>query len=130
MSIRWRLTLWFALILFVILIFSDILLNTLLQNYLIHDVDEHLQGYSAQVHGSVMQTVPGQTDYNVIHSRLPPINEFSSPGTYIQIIDISGTVVVKSDNLADLDLPVNPALIEKAIGGGSAVQSIAAGGDV
>ena len=61
--------------------------------------------YSAQVHGTVnAQTVPGQLDYNVIHSKLPPINEFSSPGTYIQIIDTSGTVVVKSDNLGNQEL--------------------------
>ncbi len=128
MSIRWRLTLWFALILLVILIFSDIVLNTLLQNYLLNDIDSHLQDYSAQVHGTVnAQMFPGQPDYNVIHSQLPPINEFASPGTYIQIIDTSGTVVVKSDNLGSQDLPVNPVLIEKAINGGTDIQTVPAG---
>jgi two-component system, OmpR family, sensor kinase len=126
--IRWRLTLWFALILLVILIFSDIVLNTLLQNYLLKEVDLHLQDYSTQVHGTVnMQTVPGQADYNVIHTILPPINEFSSPGTYIQIIDSSGRVVVKSDNLGNQDLPVSPILIGKATGGGTDVQTVPAG---
>ena len=128
MAIRWRLTLWFALILLIILVFSGVILNTLLQNYLLHDVDDHLQNHAAQVHGTInMQTVPGQPDYTVIHSKLPPINEFSDPGTYIQIIDASGAVVVKSDNLGNQELPVNPVLIGKAIGGGEDIQTVPAG---
>jgi two-component system OmpR family sensor kinase len=74
-----------------------------------------------------MQTVPGQPDYTVIHSKLPPINEFSSPGTYIQIIDTSGAVVVKSDNLGNQELPVNPVLIGEAIGGGEDIQTVPTG---
>jgi two-component system, OmpR family, sensor kinase len=130
-SIRWRLTLWFTLILLIILIFSDIVLNTLLQNYLLNDVDVHLQSYAAQVHGSVnTQTVPGQPDYAVIHSILPPINEFSSPGTYIQIIDTSGVVVVKSDSLGNQDLPVDQGLIGKAVKGGTDIQTVPAGDNI
>jgi heavy metal sensor kinase len=115
----------------IILIFSDLMLNILLQNYLMNDVDGHLQSYAAQVHGSVnAQTIPGQPDYNVIHSQLPPINEFSSPGTYIQIIDSTGVVLVKSDNLATQELPVDPPLIGKAISGEEGIQTVAAGDNV
>ena len=128
MAIRWRLTLLFALILLVILVFSDIVLNMLLENYLLNDVDSHLAAYSSQVHGTVnAQTIQGQSDYHVIHSQLPPINEFSSPGIYIQVIDPSGTVVVKSDNLGSQELPVDPVLIGKAVDGGTGIQTVAAG---
>ncbi len=131
MSIRWRLSLWFFSILLVILIFSDLVLNSLLQNYLLNDIDNHLQDYSAEVHGTVrLQPVPGQPDYNVIHSQLPPINEFSSPGTYLQIINPSGIVVVKSDNLGNQELPVDPALIGQAIAGGTSIQTVPAGDNV
>ena len=131
MAIRWRLTLWFSLILLVILLFSDIVLYVLLQNYLLKDIDNSLEAFSSQVHGTVnAQTIPGQPDYDVIHSRLPPVNEFSSPGTYIQIIEPSGTAVVKSDNLGSLELPFDPVLVNVAAGGGISVQSVPAGDNV
>ena len=128
MPIRWRLTLWFSLILLVILVFSGIVLNTLLRHYLLNDVDNNLQVYSARVHGTLHpETIPGPLDYSVIHDKLPPINEFSSPGIYMQIIDSSGKVQVQSDNLVNQELPVSPALIQKGISGDTAVQTVAAG---
>jgi two-component system, OmpR family, sensor kinase len=126
--IRWRLTLWFSLILLVILVLSGVVLNILLQNYLISNVDVRLQDFSAQVHSTVhAQTFPGQPDYTAIHSSLPPIDEFSSAGTYIQIVDPAGIAVVKSDSLGEQVLPVNPALLEKAINGGTDIQTVRTG---
>ncbi|MFC1916818.1 hypothetical protein ACFLX1_01635 [Chloroflexota bacterium] len=102
MPIRWRLTLWFALILSVILILSSVMLHILLQRYLLNQIDDNLRIYSARVHGTLdPQTIPEPLDYDVIHSKLPPINEFASPGIYIQLIDRNGGVVVKSSNLGE-----------------------------
>jgi two-component system, OmpR family, sensor kinase len=126
-SIRWRLTLWFALILLVILVFSDLVLNVILQSYLYDDVDNNLQVYSARVHGTLHENSSGPLDYNVIHSSLPQINEFSSPGIYIQIIDSKGLVAVKSDNLTNQELPVSPTLIQKGISGTTDIETVAAG---
>jgi two-component system OmpR family sensor kinase len=129
-SIRWRLTLWFTLILLVILIVSGGVLNFLLQGYLLNGVDNDLRIYSARVHGTLhSDPTQGPLDYNVIHSNLPAINEFSSPGTYIQLIDSNGKVVVKSDNLGDLELPVNPSLIDKGFSGFADIQTVSAGED-
>jgi len=128
MPIRWRLTLWFALILCAILILSGIVLHILLQRYLIGQVDENLSIYSARVHGTLHpQEIPDPLDYEVIHSKLPPINEFASPGIYIQLIDRSGNVVVKSDNLGEQELPVNPILISQGFAGNVAIETLAAG---
>jgi heavy metal sensor kinase len=128
MPIRWRLTLWFALILCAILILSGIVLHILLQRYLIGQVDENLSIYSARVHGTLHpQEIPDPLDYEVIHSKLPPINEFASPGIYIQLIDRSGNVVVKSDNLGKQELPVNPILISQGFAGNVAIETLAAG---
>src|SRR4030067_903782 len=100
MPILWRLTLCFVLILSVILILSGVVLHILLQRYLINQVDDSLRVNSARVHGTLGQhDIPEPLDYAVIHSKLPPVNEFASPGIYIQLIDRSGGVVVKSSNL-------------------------------
>jgi heavy metal sensor kinase len=129
MPIRWRLTLWFALILCAILILSGIVLHILLQRYLINQVDENLSIYSARVHGTLHpQEIPDPLDYEVIHFKLPPINEFASPGIYIQLIDRSGNVVVKSNNLGEQELPVNPSLISQGFAGNVAIETVAAGG--
>ncbi len=128
MPIRWRLTLWFALILCAILILSGIVLHILLQRYLLNQVDENLSIYSARVHGTLNpQEIPDPLDYEVIHAKLPPINEFASPGIYIQLIDRSGNVVVKSSNLGEQELPVNPSLISQGFAGNVAIETVAAG---
>jgi two-component system OmpR family sensor kinase len=127
-SIRWRLTLWFTLILMVILTFSGAILDFLLQGYLLNGVDNDLRIYSARVHGTLhSDPTQGPLDYNVIHSNLPAINEFSSPGTYIQLIDENGKVVVKSDNLGVSELPVNPSFIERGFKGIVDIQTVSAG---
>ena len=100
MPIRWRLTLQFALILCAILILSGIVLHILLQSYLNNQVDDNLKVYSARVHGTLKpEEIPAPLDYQIIHSKLPPINEFAFPGTYIQLLDRNGKVAVKSGNL-------------------------------
>ena len=109
MAIRWRLTLWFALILAGILVLSGTVLHVLLERYLNNEVDNNLKVYSARVHGTLHpQQISGPLDYDVIHSQLPPINEFAYPGIYIELVDQSGKVVVKSDSLGDQELPVSP----------------------
>ncbi|OGO19000.1 MAG: hypothetical protein A2144_12560 [Chloroflexi bacterium RBG_16_50_9] len=128
MPIRWRLTLWFALILCVVLILSGIVLHILLQRNLDNQVDNNLRINSARVHGTLNpQEIPQPLDYEVVHSCLPPINEFASPGIYIQITDRNGNVVVKSNNLGEQELPVDPALVSGGFAGNTAIGTVAAG---
>jgi len=128
MPIRWRLTAWFALILSIILILSGVVLHVLLQRYLLSQVDDNLKVYSARVHGTLdPHEIPEPLDYDVIHSKLPSINEFASPGIYLQLIDRSGAVVVKSSNLGEQELPVNPAIILLGFAGNAAIETVAAG---
>lgn len=130
MSIRWRLTIWFSFIFLVILVISGVVLNTLLQRYLYLDVDNNLKLNSARVHGTLHTNLNDPLDFNVIHSSLPPINEFSSPGIYIQLIDREGNIIIKSDNLANQSLPVNPQLIQNGINGDTDIQTLSAVDDV
>jgi hypothetical protein len=99
-------------------------------SYLYRDVDNNLTIYSARVHGTLHSgDQTDSVDYNIIHSQLPAVNDFSSPGIYIQIIDDNAKVLVKSDNLGGQELPVDPSLIEKGLAGNVAVADVAAGGD-
>lgn len=118
MPIRWRLTIWFSAILCVILVLTGILFYFLLQRYLYQEVDNNLTVYSARVHGTLHADLPGAPlDYQVLHSNLPPINDFVSPGIFIQILDENGNIVVKSDNLTTQALPFSPSMVEDVAGG-------------
>ncbi len=128
MPIRWRLTIWSSLVLCVILVLSGVVIYIILQRYLGDEVDNNLRVYSARVHGTLNpQEIPEPLDYEVIHSKLPPINEFASPGIYIQLMDKNGIAVVKSDNLGTQELPVDPLLIEKGFAGSVSIETVAAG---
>lgn len=131
MPIRWRLTLWFSIILFAILVLSGAVLYALLGNYLHNAVDNNLEANTAHVHGMFLTDNNPQTmDFNMIHSRLPPVNEFASPGIYIQIIDSNSNIIVKSDNLGTQVLPVSPPLIARGFGGSAIIDTVAAGDNV
>ena len=128
MPIRWRLTLWFSLILCATILLSGVVIHYILQGSLNADVDDNLRVNSARVHGTLStEEIPEPLDYNVIHSSLPPVNEFASPGTYIQLIDIYGDVVVKSDNLGEQELPVDPSLLGRGFRGEVAIGTVTAG---
>ncbi len=130
MSIRWRLTLWFSLMLLLILSFSGVVLSTLSQHYLYKDVDHNLQLYSSRVHGTFdSEVAQGPLDHSAIHSRLPPVHEFSSPGIYIQVIDAGGNIVARSNNLVGQELPASPQLLGKGVRGETAIQTLEAGND-
>lgn len=129
MPIRWRLTLWFSAIFCIILLVTGALFYVLLQRYLYQEVDNNLTVYSARVHGTLHADGAGAPlDYQVIHSQLPPINDFVSPGIFIQILDKNGNIVVKSDNLAAQELPTSPSLV-KQVSGGTLVTTTLASAD-
>ncbi|MBI2832473.1 MAG: HAMP domain-containing protein [Chloroflexi bacterium] len=128
MPIRWRLTLWFSLLLCAVLFFSGAVLYIVLNRYLNDEIDQSLRVYSAQVHGTFHPDYfSGEVDYAVIHNKLPPANEFALPGVYVQLIERSGKVAVKSDNLGEQQLPVAPALIEKGFSGKIDIETVSAG---
>jgi len=128
MRIRWRLTLWFTFVLSGILVLSGLVTHTLLQNYLSKEIDDSLNVYSARVHGTLNQyEAPGPLDYSGIHSKLPAVSEFSSPGIYIQFIDKDGNIVVKSKNLGEQELPLDPSLIRMSLAGQVGMKTLAAG---
>jgi two-component system OmpR family sensor kinase len=127
MPIRWRLTLWFSVIVLSILVTTGAVLYFLLNGYLLGETDRSLSVYSATVHGSLLPAkIDGPIDYSVVHSQLPAIDAFSSPGVYLEIIDRSGKVVVKSVTLSDQVLPPAGPIADKALGGQAAFGTVRA----
>lgn len=127
MPIRWRLTLWFSLILLCILTIAGIIGHTFLQSHLVSDIDDDLKVNSAKIHGTLHgNEVPEPVDYEVIHPDLSdvPINEFASPGVYIQLIDRNRNIIAKSDNLGDQELPFDESLIENGFSGSVDIATV------
>ena len=94
MPIRWRLTLWFSLILFVALIVSGIIIHTVLQRSLNNDIDDTLRIYSEQVHGTLdIDDITQPLDYSAVCSCMPSFDTFASPGMFLQLIDEKGNIL-------------------------------------
>ena len=82
MPIRWRLTLWFSLILCAVLIICGVSFHTLLQRSLRNDVDDNLRAHSVNVQRTLTPgDIPEPLDYDTGCGCLPPVDEFASPGT-------------------------------------------------
>jgi signal transduction histidine kinase len=108
------------------IILSGITIYTLLQRSIIHEIDDNLTVYSARVHGTLdPEHIPEPLDYDVIHSNLPPVNEFALPGVYVQLTDSNSNVVVRSDNLGSQELPLHDSLIERSLAGKVSIETLA-----
>jgi len=127
MPVRRRLTLHFALILCIIMASTGLINYILLQRNLTEQIDGALIDYSSRIQNSI--NAEGAVDINLsdISSLIPIINEFQSPGTYIQVLDKDGYMVAHSSNLGAQELPVNPSLLEMGLSGNSVIQNVAAG---
>jgi two-component system OmpR family sensor kinase len=115
MSIRLRLTLWYTGLLAISLLVFDLLVYSALSSILTAAIDERL---AAQAQDVIAQIEAENDPVAIILSgraKLPPIDVFGSQ-FYIQIAQLNGQVVQRSDNLRGQTLPVSPG------GGGSSGQ--------
>ena len=116
--IRWRLTLRFLLVLSVIMVVAGVVVLSLVQHYLLNEIDDNLRINSAKVHGTLNPVrVPDEVDFDVHHSELPSISNMGSPGLFLEFIDFSGNVIMKSQTLGDLKLPVKTELLNAGLAG-------------
>ncbi len=126
MPIRWRLTLWFALILSIILLSSGLFLYSLVHHYITEEVDDSLTRRSDQVH-DVLENEAANSDLSdreILESSLPIVDEFSAPGIYIQLVNADRDVLVRSHNLGEQSLPVEPDLISESFAGRSVIKTV------
>lgn len=106
MSIRVRLTLWFAVIIGLILMVSGMFFYSALRLWLEAEAESNLRVYATMVNASLSNLPQSEPiDYEIVRSSLPPMDQIASPGMYLQLVDGNGSVVVKSDSLGAQELP-------------------------
>jgi signal transduction histidine kinase len=124
MSIRVRLTLGYVGVLTAILIVFSAAVYAVLNLSLLVGVDRTLRDRAAQV-GTVIQA---QNDPLTILRTglidLPPLDAFSAPAVYIQVVRGDGSVAHRSQNLGDQRLPLETDLVAINMRNEAAVKTI------
>jgi|SRR5579875_367620 two-component system OmpR family sensor kinase len=117
MSLRLRLTLFFAGVLAVSLLAFSALLYVMLDHALALDVDSAIASKAEDV--ARTSRIRGEYPLQPRRIRLPRIDAFAAPEIYIQLLDAEGQVVDRSANLGEHRLP----LTEVALASGRQGQS-------
>ena len=126
MSIRWRLTLSFGLILGVVTAVGALFVLAAIQQWIISvHIDTRLNVYSALKIAELSGGTEGSIDYDVAVASLPSLG-YSDPDhpnstIWVQLADADGNVLAKSNNLGDQILPVisGSNLVAKTASGGA-----------
>ncbi len=132
LPVRWRLTLWFSLLLGLTMVATGLLIYVVLDHRLIGEVDDRLQTMANQVHRDL--NIPQQKDLDLLSiapsSLVPASSEFAAPGLYVQILDGKGAVVATSPNLRGEQMPTMPSLVWEGLDGRTVVATLmTAGGE-
>ena len=110
MSIRWRLTLSFGLVLGIAAIFAALFFYAAIQNWVISvRIDTRLNVYSALKADELSGGTGGSIDYDLAVASLPSLG-YSDPDhpdstIWVQLADADGKVLARSNNLGDQVLP-------------------------
>ena len=115
MSIRVRLTIWYVGVLAVLLVAFDLLVYSVLGFGLQAEAERTIQGrtqvvatYIREENDPLFLLVSGLV-------KLPQVDVFSSPGVYVQIVWSDGSVVSRSENLGEQQLPINKESLDRVL---------------
>src|SRR3990172_884638 len=105
-SLRFKLTLWYVLILGVLLVSFSTFLYFTLSKSLYRDVDSKLRSLAELI---VSESVSPLSKFNfgTMDQTLEASMNLRPIGKFIQVLDESGRVGRKSDNLRDIQLPIS-----------------------
>ncbi|SMB99298.1 Signal transduction histidine kinase [Thermanaeromonas toyohensis ToBE] len=109
MTLRCRLTLWYTAVLAFTLLLLGGLVYALLSHYLAREVDYSLANKAQEVKRSI-KVSRFLRQQGII---LPDVNVFSSPDTFLQVVDLEGEIVARSRNLGNQHLPVDGDTLAK-----------------
>lgn len=119
LPIRLRLTAWFTLFLLVSVIGIGVFLLTSLESDLQEEIDEALWLRAARVEREITTEGDTRLDPSDVRAELlalTPLEEFSLPGIYVQVLDPQGVVLGTSPNLSG-ELPVPKELVSQTLAG-------------
>jgi len=116
MSIRWRLTFWYTgLVILLLLIFGSAL-YAVLHRSLYTQLDQSLHDKSQAIEESLAVGL------------IPSLDAFSSPGVYMQLLDLTLQAIYRSTNLGEQALPTNPQTLAAAREGEELLETVEIGG--
>ncbi|GAF26877.1 sensor histidine kinase [Neomoorella thermoacetica] len=110
MTLRLRLTLLVTITLGLTFIVLGGLVYFLMGHYLTNEIDRSLVARAQEV----VRSFRVEGNLRLQRITLPNVNVFSAPDTFIQIVDINGFVVTRSDNLGQQSLPLGPQTLIQA----------------
>lgn len=110
MSIRLRLTLWYAAVLAISLALSSVLLYAVLGHVASVEVDSSLADKAHDIARGLR--LRGELSFLPQRATLPRSDPLVTPSFYVQLLDPAGRVVDRSDTLGEDTLPVPPASVE------------------
>lgn len=114
MSLRLRLTLWFTAILGIALALFGVLVFTLVSRELHAEIDASIESRAHDLALSVRSV--NHELFVPTHIRVPG-SEFRAPTVYLEIRDLNGTVIYRSDTLQNSDLPTSKSTLTVARSG-------------
>ncbi len=124
MSIKWRLTLSFAIPLALAAIVAALFFYVAFQNWMIaREIDGNLRVYSALARNPLDSDNVDQSLVRSIWASLEDSNTSASP-VYLQLIDSDGNVVLKSENLGEQTLPIENRLVENGLKGTGGIETV------
>src|SRR5215212_2965854 len=118
LPIRLRMAIWFAALLLALVGATGVFLLSALDDVVQDQLDAGLRLRASRVEREITTGDDDRLDPEDVQSgllELAPLEEFSSPGIYVQVRDISGAVIAASANLPRGELPVTRRLIEAAL---------------
>lgn len=111
MPIRWRLTLWYTVILLLILLILGLSVYMLLNYSLTAEIERNLTQKAGEVLRSTK--VVGDLPFFLRQVVLPDVEVFAAPDVYLQVVASNGEVAVKSKNLGEYYLPATREIFQE-----------------
>ncbi len=115
-SLRFKLTLWYVLILGVLLISFSSFLYITLSRSLRRDVDDRLRSLAGLI-ASESGSPRSPFGFGDVDEALQTTLSLRPMGKFIQVMDESGRIGQKSDNLKNIQLPVSFVALRNAVRG-------------
>ena len=115
MSLKSRLTLLYTTVLGATLLLLALLLYIFMANNLMAGVDKEISQQSRQILRSIR--IVDRFPLPLEQVVLPDVDVFASPDTYLQVLNTSGKIIAKSQNLAGQALPFSAETISTGQGG-------------
>lgn len=124
MSVRLKLTLLYTGVLGITLAIFGLIIYLTMGRAISSETDRSLSAAAASVVRSIKIS---RAPFDLRQVILPNVDVFSSPGTYLQVVDADGRLVAKSNNLGPQFLPLSQYTLPKSAAGREFFENVGYG---